>query len=901
WKPNEQRGVFMSTDGGGHWKKVLYVNDQTGCSSLAMQPGNPQVLIAGMWQLHSYPWTLVNGGPDSGLYRSTDGGRSWQKLSSGFPVGPTGRSAVAFAPSAPETVYALIQALHGMLWVSHDLGSHWRLISNNHDLDVRPFYFSQMAVAPNNPERIFFLSMRLMESKDGGKTVFYADPGVHPDHHAIWIDPRNPERIIQGNDGGVDLSLDGGKSWRYLDTLPIEEFYQVGIGDTVPFLICGGLQDNNAWCGNSTNLDGAGVTGRNWWIVTGGDGQYVVPAPSDPEIIYADSQNGSVVRFDRSKGMTRFISPDLAPFLKGEPLFRQRYRFNWTSPIAVSYTDPNEVYLGANVVFRSVDGGTHWQVISPDLTRNDKTKQQQSKRILTESVDNIGANVYDTIQSISLSRVDGKVIWVGTDDGLVWVTRDQGGHWEKVTPPGAPRWARVYQIGVSPFSAGTAYVAFDAHELGNDHPYIYRTDNYGKSWHPITAGLPGNASVLVVREDPKLRGFLMAGTMTGLYYSRDDGGHWQQVTANLPTMPVWDLKFVKATSSLVVASHGRGIWVLDNLRPLEELTAGVEREPFHLFTAAPGTLFYHRYVRGPAIPYYSAPNAPTGVGISYYLRKRGAVPSSGASPQAGHSPVRIRIETATGQVIDTFSGPAHAGINEAVWDLRYAGPTNLDFVLHRSGASLRSSRGPRVTPGRYVIVTTYAGRSYRTTTEVKGDPRHAVPAEVYAAVTQAGLTVRDELSVLNVSLNRLQDMRVTLHRFEKTVHTPAAQAAHYTALLQQARLLDKKLYGLEDDAYNLELQHRVAEDFLHYLGHLHGQMQRLYGMVAYRLWGERPSAPLQTLMTEERSDLQTYLERYNALITTRVAAYNHEAYATGAPTLFSGQPLRLPPEVHIPK
>ena len=330
------------------------------------------------------------------------------------------------------------------------------------------------------------------------------------------------------------------------------------------------------------------------------------------------------------------------------------------------------------------------------------------------------------------------------------------------------------------------------------------------------------------------------------------------------------------------------------------------REPFHLFTAAPGTLFYHRYVRGPAIPYYSAPNAPTGVGISYSLRKRGAVPSSEASPQAGHSPVRIRIETAAGQVIDTFSGPAHAGINEAVWDLRYAGPTNLDFVLHRSGASLRSShgpgsRGPRVTPGRYVIVTTYAGRSYRTTAEVYGDPRHAVPAEVYAAVTQAGLTVRDELSVLNVSLNRLQDMRVTLHRFEKTVPPPAARAEPYAALLQQARLLDKQLYALENGAYNLELQHRVAEDFLHYLGHLHGQMQRLYGMVAYRLWGERPSAPLQALMTEERSDLQKYLGQYNTLITTRVAAYNHEAYATGAPTLFSGQPLRLPPEVHIPK
>ncbi|MHB8425142.1 MAG: WD40/YVTN/BNR-like repeat-containing protein, partial [Gammaproteobacteria bacterium] len=436
WKPNEQRGVFMSTDGGGHWKKVLYVNDQTGCSSLAMQPGNPQVLIAGMWQLRRYPWVLDSGGPGSGLYRSTDGGLTWHKLSDGLPVAPTGRSAVAFAPSRPDQVYALIQAKRGVLWASDDMGSRWHRVSDDQDDDVRPFYFTQLAVAPNDPERLFMLSMKMMESKDGGKTSFYADAGVHVDHHAIWIDPRNPERIIQGNDGGVYLSNDGAKTWRYLDNLPIEEFYQVATGDTVPFLICGGIQDNGAWCGLSSDVNQHQTTGREWFMVAGGDGQYVVPAPSDPEIIYADTEDGDIVRFNRRDNQSQpiFASKNVFGGLTfSKPLSQQRYRFNWTSPIAVSYTDPNAVYLGANVVFRSVDGGTHWQVISPDLTRNDKAKQQLTGGLV--DYDLSGAENYDTIQSISLSRVDGKVIWVGTDDGLVWVTRDQGGHWEKVTPP----------------------------------------------------------------------------------------------------------------------------------------------------------------------------------------------------------------------------------------------------------------------------------------------------------------------------------------------------------------------------------------------------------------------------------------------------------------------------------
>ena len=902
WKPDATRGVFMTTDGGTHWQKVLYLNDHTGCADLAFEPGNPKVLIAGMWPLQRHPWQLVSGGKSGGLYRSTDGGLTWTRLHHGLPKGAIGRSAIAFAPSAPETVYAVIQARGGVLWVSHDLGRHWSKVSDDHDNDVRPFYFTQLAVMPNDANRLFLLSMKMMESKDGGKTVFYADKGVHVDHHAIWIDPKNPRRIIQGNDGGVYLSQDAGKHWRYLDNLPIEQFYQVAAGTTqTPYLLCGGLQDNDAWCGASSDYRRGGVVGyQDWFDVAGGDGQYVVPAPGDARIIYATTDDGNATRYDRATRRSRSINPYLndilaGSLLSGKPMAEQKYRFNWTTPIAVSATDANDIDLGGNVVFHSTDGGRHWTVISPDLTRNDKARQGASGGPVTKDMS--GAETYDTLQSLALSRRNPQVLWAGSDDGLVWVTRDGGAHWSKVTPDGAPQWARVYHVTASPFHAGTAYAAFDAHLLGNDRAYVYRTTDYGRSWQRISAGLP-DASVLVVREDPDQAGLLFAGTMRGLYVSRDDGAHWQPLHANLPRgVAVFDLTFVRASDSLVLVTHGRGLWVLDNLRPVGAYVAADAKAPLHVFPAAPGILLHASHTNGVGPSAYRAANAPGGAVISYTLAR--AIKPTAAEKAAHHTPVKIEIRDAGGRLIDTLYGPAKAGVNETVWSLRYKGPVKLSLLPGKGGALFGSKFGPAVPPGDYTASVTAAGSTQTVPVRVLGDPRYRVDPAVSRADTAEGLAVRSELSAVNRVLNRVAAMRKGLGAVLARSRSDAAFARSDAALIGQAKTLDKQLGDFEDVLWNPHTQHAVSEDFLRHYTHLHQHVATLYGLTA-SAWDEPPRAQVRALVAADHALIEQMLAQYNGRLLDSVKAWNQAAYATGVATLPTGAPVAIRPAPPLP-
>src|SRR5438128_7710823 len=430
WAPNPERGVFRTADGGKTWQKVLFVNDTTGATDLIMVPGNPRMLFAGMWQFVRYPWELVSGGPGSAIYRSKDGGLTWERLSEGLPPSPLGRIAVAAGPTNPSHVYALVETKQGMLWDSKDQGDHWAKVSDFHGLSTRPFYFSLLHVSPADDRKLFFSSYLLLRSDDGGKTTTPIDRGVHVDHHALWIDPQNADRMIQGNDGGVYLSENGAKSWRFLNNLPIGQFYMVAADNNTPYMLCGGLQDNNAWCGPSSNVGtgggggggggagggGHGPAGAECFGVSGGDGEYAVPAPSDSSILYVDSQNGNITRVDLKTGLNRSIRPYLSGVTEMKPA-NLKYRFNWTSPIAVSSRDANTVYLGANVVFKTADGGEHWARISPDLTRNDKSKQGTSGGAIEYDIS--GAETYNTILTVNLAPTDSNVIWVGTDDGLV--------------------------------------------------------------------------------------------------------------------------------------------------------------------------------------------------------------------------------------------------------------------------------------------------------------------------------------------------------------------------------------------------------------------------------------------------------------------------------------------------
>ena len=888
WAPNSERGVFRTTDGGKTWKKVLFVDDTTGVADMAMQPGNPMVLYAALWHVRRYPWTLVDGGESSGIYRTTDGGDTWKKLTEGLPKGPLGRIGLAVAPSNPSRVYALIAASQGLLWESNDMGDHWTAVSDNHALDVRPFYFSRMAVSPADENKLYFLSFNLMASEDGGKTAHVADHGVHPDHHAIWIDPQNPNRMIQGNDGGAFLSLDGAKSWRFLDALPIEQFYQTATDSQSPFTVCGGLQDNGAWCGPSSNLGRHGVTNADWYTVVGGDGEYAVPAPSDSNVIYGDAQSGYIVRLDKKSHLSRFVRPYLDSVEEAAPS-DLKYRFNWTSPIAVSPINPNEIYLGGNVVFKSSDGGKSWAPISSDLTRNDKSKQIVSGGPINHDIS--GAENYDTILSIAIAPTDPKVIWVGTDDGCVQVTRDGGAHWTRVDThiSGAPEWARVYQIGASPFDAGTAYVTFDAHQLDNRGAYVYKTSDYGQSWQSISAGLPA-APAFVVREDPNLRDFLFLGNDLGLFYSRDAGAHWEQVKANFPTVPVWDLQFVKNSRDLVVATHGRGIFVFDNIRPFEQLTKEATAKNFHLLDSSDGILFHHWNMDEGQPVSFSAANAPNGATIDYYLKSK--IEATSEEKARRETSVKIVITNRSGEMVATRYGPSNEGINRFLWDLRYDGTRRLESAIPpeppEPGEPERARfymEGPHVLPGEYTISITVGGDSQKTTTRVLPDPNLHINPEDFRTQTEAALNMRNQMTALNEMIERIDRMQRQIGDFEKSVS--AENNAKYQPLLQQARDLDKKLGAAKASVYNPVIQHNVEEDDIHALADLHGKMAGLTEDLASS-YDEPPNALAQEKMVELSKTLNDRLAAFNNLLKHDVAEYNKAAYAAGGPTLFAG-------------
>ena len=899
WGPNADRGVFRTTDGGKSWQKVLFVDQDTGVSSLIMDPGNPMVLFAGLWRVRRYPWNLDSGGPSGGIFRSTDGGNTWKKLKEGLPEEATGRIGLGAAPSNPHHIYALVENKKGVLYDSMDLGDHWKMVSNNHQLAARGFYFSELMVAPNDESRVYFLSFNIMLSEDGGKTARPTSRGVHVDHHAMWIDPMDPNRIINGNDGGAYVSSDGARTWRYMDNLPIEQFYMVADDDSAPYNLCGGLQDNNGWCGPSNNLSRGGITGFDWYTVVGGDGEYVVPAHGkDTHLIYADSQDGSIQRINSENGHSVFVRPYLFGVQAMKPA-DLKYRFNWTSPIAVSYSDPNEVYLGGNVLFHSTDQGQHWTPISPDLTRNDKSKQIPSGGPIY--FDLSGAETFGAILSMSISPVDPKTIWVGTDDGVVQVTRDGGEHWSNVTSamPGLPEWGRIQQIEASPHDANTAFVAVDFHEVENNKPYAFKTHDGGKTWTTIAQGLPMDDPARVIREDPNRRGFLVAGTDTGLFYSADEGAHWTALKSNFPTVPVYDIKFVKKTHDLVVATHGRGLFVLDNITPLEETGGEFAKSEFHLFPVAPAVNWHAWNKHGFASGGFSAPNPPTGAVITYYLPEEIKTPHGPRRRGGAESPVKITIADSTGQIIHTMYGPAKFGVNRAVWNMRYDGPRRLNFLPPREGPEeeffFDPNIGPTALPGTYKVAVTVKGKTETQTVEVQNDPRFKLDPNGQRAQLKLALELRDEVSALHEALNRLNSLHKQITSLQEMLGSDEGAGGEtnvaYKPVLEEARALDKKITQIQEPLYNSEIQ-PGGQDDIHYLQRFQNRLQGIMRGVM-GAFGEAPSEIQLEEAAAVRKELESQLTQFNTFLNSEVTAFNKKAAEHGSSTLFAGGPVEI--------
>ncbi len=762
FKDSSKRGVYVTFDGGKTFTKSLYVGPSSGASDLAMDPQNPNVVYAGMWQFRRKPWTFTSGGPDDGLYKSIDGGKTWAKLSgNGLPTGYMGRIGLAVAPSDPKRVYAIIEAKGGILWRSDDAGTHWKMMSDNTLVDQRPFYFTHINVDPKNDNIVYAVSEMLAQSKDGGKTFKEIAKDVHVDYHAMWIDPNDPTRMMTGEDGGYALTLDGGKHWSFAQNLTIGQIYHVGLSNQNPYQVCAALQDNNGFCGPSNSLDSDGIMNRHWQNVVGGDGMWAVPDPTDPNYIWADLENGVIVIFNRSSEESRFVRPyDAFPgsFLGPFDLSKAKYRFNWDSPIAFAPWDGHIGWYGADVVFQSTDRGEHWTVISPDLTRNIKSHQQPSGGPLAKDVS--GAEYSDTILYIEGSQLDKGEIWVGTDDGLVQMTRDGGARWHNVTPPGTPRYARIETTAPSPLEAGTAYVSADDHRMGDYAPYAFVTHDYGKTWKKIVNGLPRDQYVRTIRPDIHNPQLVYAGTENGLWISYDGGDRWHDFRMNLPQVSVRDIRIQPTFDDLVIGTHGRDAWILDDIASLQQLPAA-QKAGAMLF--APRTTYmYHDHSNEDYGTYanFAAMNPPNGAIIDFYQAK----PQKGA-PMA-------QILDANGKVIRTIKGthkvkgknvsriPNAAGINRFVWDLHEDGP-----VLWM-GAARKSYRGPHigpaVVPGTYAVRMTIDGKTFERRFEVKPDPRDSWTQAQYQAGYDFAKKYDRAYGQIDTVLNNIDAMRRSL-------------------------------------------------------------------------------------------------------------------------------------------
>ena len=812
--PNTERGIFRTMDGGKTWDKVLYKDENTGGIDVAFDPHNPNIIFGALWQARRTSWSMDSGGPGSGIYRSTDGGATWKHLQEhGLPKGPYGKIGVAVAANS-ERVYALIEAHNpdGGLYRSDDGGDSWQLVNPSHSLWQRPWYYMHVIADPRDENVLYIMDVDAYKSTDGGH-LFNKVHVPHGDNHGLWIDPQNTKRMIASNDGGVTVTLDGGKNWTAQDNQPTAQFYHVITDTATPYRVYGPQQDSGTVAIASRSDDGT-ITRSDWYDVGGGEAGYIAPDPRDPDIVYAADYQGLITRYDRHIGQVKAITevPELSDAHGAANL---EHRFQWTAPVMISPHDPNTLYHGGEMLFKTTDGGVHWTAISPDLTRNDKSKQKVSGGDIT--LDDSGTEYYDTIFALAESRITKGLIWVGTDDGLVQLTKDEGKSWSNVTSKEWPEWSRISLIDPSPFDPGTAYVAVDRHQFDDLRPYIFKTSDYGKTWTKLTQGIPDTTFVRAVREDPKKKGLLYAGTEMGVFVSFDDGAHWRPLKLNLPTVPVHDLT-VK-DDDLVVATHGRAFWILDDVSPLRQYSDALAQKSEHLY--APSTAY--RIQAGASNPRHpskvAGQNPPAGAVIYYYLKD---------APKS-NTEAKLEVLDSSGKVIRKYSSTEYntleeppdpddkkpekqlkpeAGLNRFVWDLRYEEARHVPgYFLYEYG---NGARGPVAVPGHYQVRLTVSGQTETAGFDLKLDPRVHVSQEDLEAQFNLLLETRDELSRVYDAVNQIQDVRLQLSGLKRRL----PENASTKSITGAADELEKKLVGVRDQMINLDIT--ANEDSLAY-------------------------------------------------------------------------------------
>ncbi len=759
--PNEERGVFMTTDGGKTWTKTLYIDNQHGVADLEIDPTNPNILYAGMWSFERKPWTHRSGSEKGGVYKSIDGGRTWNKLTNGLPK-LIGRIGIRVAPSNPNVVYAIMEAKDGTLYRSDDRGETFKMVSKQDSIVSRGFYYTTVRVDPTNENRVYAVASTLFVSVDGGKTFRSITSRSHIDFHALWIDPKNPKRMWHGQDGGIGVTYDAGESWEAVYNIPLGQFYQIHADNRQPFYyVMGGLQDNGSWTGPSRTREPAGIMNDDWRMVSFGDGFYVINHPDNPDEYLTESQGGNILWSDMANRELRGINP-WGRGSGGGPAEGRKYRFNWNSPIVFSPHEKTTVYFAGNVVFKTPDFGKTWQQISPDLTTNDPAKLKDAGGPI--AIENSTAEYHSTIISIAESPVQKDQIWVGTDDGNLQLTTDGGKNWSNLIKnvPGVAANSPVSHVEPSRTNARTAYVSFDRHMFDDFRPYIFKTTDEGKNWTSVSGNLPAKAYVQVVREDPKNSNLLYAGTELGLFASYNGGKDWLPLNLkNLPNVAVHDIVVHPRENDLILATHGRSIWIFDDATVLQQMSQQILNSNAHLFSIRPALRYTTRFTRyGIGDKQFTGPNPPAGALITYYLKEK----------LDDKATLKVQVFDRDGKLVQDIERPSREkGLNRIAWNLRLGGPEVRRPPSEEEVAFGGAPRGPQVLPGTYTVKLTVNDKVFEERVEVKLDAGIKTSIAELQEALDMQIKLRDMQSTLNVSLRFLDSLKEQLKQAQTTM------------------------------------------------------------------------------------------------------------------------------------
>ncbi|MEJ7577373.1 MAG: hypothetical protein WKF74_10255 [Pyrinomonadaceae bacterium] len=873
YAPNEERGVFMTTDGGKTWTRTLYIDNQHGVADMDIDPNNPNILYAAMWKFERKPWTHRSGSEQGGVFKSIDGGRTWKKLTTGLPK-LMGRIGVKVAPSNPQVVYAITESKEGTLFRSDDAGENFRQVSRQTSIVSRGFYYTDVRVDPTNENRVYAVASTLFLSIDGGRTFRSMSPRTHIDYHALWIDPKDPRRMWQGQDGGVAVSYDTGETWEYVNNYPMGQFYQIYADNRQPFYyVMGGLQDNGTWAGPSRTREPAGILNDDWRMISFGDGFHVFNHADNPDLYISESQGGAIVRTDMRTREQQSITPD--PRDAGGPASLQKYRFNWNAPVIPSPHDKNTIYLGGNVVFRSTDFGKTWTAISPDLTTNDKTKQADAGGPV--AFENTGAEYYTTIISIAESPLRQGMIFAGSDDGQLQMTSDGGRNWTNLTPniTGLAANSSVSHVEPSRTDANIVYASFDRHQLDDFRPYIFKSTDGGRTWRNIAGNLPQKAHVWVVREDPKNANLIYAGTELGLFASYNAGANWIPLNMkNLPNVAVHDIIVHPRENDLIIGTHGRSILIFDDATAIQGMTPQIITSDLHLFEPRAGLRYTQRFTRyGIGDKVFTGQNPPYGAIITYYLKNK-------LDPK---TTVKLQIYDANNKLVsESANVPKEAGLNRAVWDLRYGGPRVRRPPTDEEVQFTGGPRGPQVLPGTYTVKLTVGGQTQERRVEVRLDPTITVAPADLQSQNEITLKLRDMQSAVNDSLRTLDSIKAQLQFIERTVKDRSTEPPKELAeaIANYTKQVDAMQNSLARPDGGLGFEGRA-------------QLVDKIGGLFFAIDGANaaPTAPQREYFTELQTETRQRVGEVNKFINDTVPKLNETLRRLGAPNVVPGKPI----------